>query len=371
MKKVLFASHVANFSKFNRPFMRWFRALGWEVHYASMGEEEIPDCDKSFVIPFRRSPLDVKNIVAIRKLAQIIAQESYALIHCHTPMGGVVTRLAAKKYRKKQNLKVLYTAHGFHFYKGAPLINWLVYYTVEKWLARYTDRLITINEEDYQRAVRRRFRSGSIHKIDGVGVNLTRFSPVIGGEKANLRETYGYGVDDFILLYVAEFIPRKNHRFLLRNLQELRERIPNLRILLAGKGELLADCQEECAALEMDDIVDFLGYRNDIDKLCQLSDVLLSTSKQEGLPINVIEAMASGLPVVCTNIRGHSDAVVDGQGGFLVNVDDDAALTDAVMRLYSDKALKTMQGAYNRTACDKFSVEKAVEAMAEIYTALF
>lgn len=152
MNKILFLSNTANFSKFNRPFMRWFKEQGWQVDYCSAGEENILDCDNQFSIDIARSPFSVKNLQGLRQLKDILASGNYQILHCHTPMGGVLGRLAAYRLRKQGKIKVIYTAHGFHFYTGAPLINWLLYYPMEKLLAQWTDVIITINEEDYERA---------------------------------------------------------------------------------------------------------------------------------------------------------------------------------------------------------------------------
>lgn len=150
MKKVLFLSNTANFSKFNRPFMRWFKNQGWQVDYCSAGEERILDCDNQYIISIARSPFNLKNIKAYKELKTLLTENKYDVIHCHTPMGGCIGRLAAKGLWKSGKIKVIYTAHGFHFYKGAPLLNWVLYYPMEKWLSKITDSLVTINEEDYE-----------------------------------------------------------------------------------------------------------------------------------------------------------------------------------------------------------------------------
>jgi glycosyltransferase EpsD len=153
LKKILFVSNIANFSKFNRPFMRWFREQGWQVDYASAGEENVPDCDNQYSICMVRNPFNIKNIKAYREL-KLILKNNYDIIHCHTPIGGCLVRLVARKSRTK----IIYTAHGFHFYKGAPIINWLIYYPIEKYLSQYTDCIVTINQEDYEIA-RSRFKT--------------------------------------------------------------------------------------------------------------------------------------------------------------------------------------------------------------------
>lgn len=152
MNKILFLSNTANFSKFNRPFMQWFKEQGWQVDYCSAGEEKVIDCDNQFSINIARSPFSLKNLQGLKQLKAILVDGNYQILHCHTPMGGVLGRFAAFKLWKQGKIKVIYTAHGFHFYKGAPLVNWLLYYPMEKFLAQWTDVIITINEEDYERA---------------------------------------------------------------------------------------------------------------------------------------------------------------------------------------------------------------------------
>lgn len=184
MPRILFVSNTANFSKFNRPYMQDLRAKGWIVDYASPCEEEVLDCDNSYKISIKRNPLHLGNVRAISEMKKLISKNHYDIIHCHTPMGGAIARLAAKRLWKKGKIKVIYTAHGFHFYKGAPLLNWLVYYPIEKYLSKFTDVLITINKEDYQIA-KEKFRAKEIIKMDGVGVNLEKFMPVENWREKN------------------------------------------------------------------------------------------------------------------------------------------------------------------------------------------
>lgn len=177
MPKILFVSNTANFQKFNLPFMRDLRDKGWQVDYASPADEPVTECDNFVNLDMPRSPLHVLKILkAIKVLRRHLEKSGYDIIHCHTPVGSVVARLAARRLWRQKKVKVIYTAHGFHFYKGASLLNWLVYYPIEKHLAKFTDVLITINEEDYQLA-RRKFRAKEIVKMDGVGVDLGKFAP--------------------------------------------------------------------------------------------------------------------------------------------------------------------------------------------------
>ena len=180
MPKILFVSNTANFQKFNLPFMRDLRAKGWQVDYASPADELVTECDNFINLDMPRSPLHILKILKSIKMLRLHLEKScYDIMHCHTPVGSVVARLAAKRLWNHKKIKVIYTAHGFHFYKGAPLLNWLVYYPVEKYLSKCTDVLITINEEDYQLA-KRKFYAKEIVKMDGVGVDLEKFAPLEG-----------------------------------------------------------------------------------------------------------------------------------------------------------------------------------------------
>jgi glycosyltransferase EpsD len=366
MPKVLFISTIAGTAIFNRPFMRWFKEQGWQVDYASTGEKDVMDCDNQYAIAMTRNPFSIKNIQAIKSLKKLLEKENYHIVHCHTPVASAITRIAAKKFRKK-GLKVLYTAHGFHFYTDAPLLNWLIYYPMEKYLAKFTDGIITINNEDFLRAQKKFRKSGTIYKIDGVGTDLNHFHSVTENEKEQLRNQYGYNSNDFIVLYIAECIPRKNHAYLLHEIPVLRQAIPNLKVLFAGQGKLIEHAKNIAKSMAITETVDFLGYRTDIEKLCQIADIHVSPSKQEGLAVNNLEAMASGLPVVCSKIRGHTDVIIDGQNGFLFALDEPAVMVHAIIELYKDQSLRQRMAKQNIVDVKKFSVDISVLKKADIY----
>ncbi len=359
MQKVLFVSNTANFSKFNRPFMRWFTSQGWQVDYASPAEEQVLDCNQSYKVNIPRSPFSLKTIKAVKQLKKIIKENRYDIVHCHTPMGSIVARLAAKNMRKN-GVKVIYTAHGFHFFKGAPILNWILFYPIEKIFSGWTDAIVTINEEDYQIA-KRRFIKPDIYKTNGVGVDLSRFYPVTKEEKLSLRRERGYNDKDFIILYIAEFIPRKNHQMLLNAIPELKKRIPTLKIILCGKGVLLESCKNYVESLHENGIVNFTGYTKEVDKYCQLADVHVATSKQEGLGTDNIEAMASGLPVVCSRIRGHLECAD------LFDLSDSKKMIDEIVELYNNESKRLKEGKLNVERAKKFSVDIAVQNMSKIY----
>lgn len=207
-----------------------------------------------------------------------------------------------------------------------------------------------------------------IFKIDGVGINLEKFCPCESDEeKSELRKKYKYEDFDFIILYIAEFIPRKDHEFFINNIPALKKEIPNLKVIMPGKGAELKAMKILAVNLEIDDIVWFPGYRRDINLLCRIADLYVATSRQEGLPVSVIEAMASGLPVVASNIRGQTDAIVPGKHGELYTLGDSIDFVEKIVNLYKNPALRAEMGRRNVFAAKKYSVNIAVEKMAEIY----
>lgn len=357
MKKVLFISNHAGFSKFNAPYMRWFHEHGWQVDNASPGIET-GYYDNHFDVPIKRSPLSISNIRAVFMLRKICRRNKYDIIHCHTPVGGVLGRLCVN--RKKCNTKVIYTAHGFHFYKGAKLINWLLFYPIEKLLAKRTDCIITINDEDYERA--KKHFSSDVRKIDGVGVSLDRFHPVSADERHRIRERVDFSDFDFILIYCAQFIARKNHVFLLRKVAGLRKQIPCLKVCLVGSGKNENNIKKLAHKLELDDVVSFMGYRKDIEVLYAMSDVVVSTSVQEGFGIGVIEGAACGIPALISRIRGHINININ----ILYEFTDDS-FENGLLALYNDKNLREKYGEYNVEYVKRFSIEHSLEQMAEIY----
>lgn len=366
MKKVLFVSHVANFIKFNRPFINWFKEQGWEVHYASLGEETIDCCDKTFDVCFERSVFHKDNITAYKQLKKVIDDGKYDIIHCHTPIGAALTRLASRNARKK-GTKVIYTAHGFAFWKGVSKKDWLIYYNAEKLFSRYTDILVLINKEDYETAVSRKFPVGKIYKIDGVGVDTDKFKPVSYAEKKEMRDLLGIPTDDFLFVYAAEFIPRKNHAFLLIALNKLRVEGLNIRFAFLGQGKLFEEMKAEAEELEVEDYVQFFGYRRDAERFYAAADMVAAPGSQEGLPVHLMEAMASGLPIIATSIRGHVDLIENERNGLLYEYNDIDAFCEAVKQLVNDEKLREKFGKNNIEDVKKYSVENAVSNMADIY----
>ena len=322
MKKVLFTATVdVHIKSFHIPYLKLFKEKGYEVHVATNGDEDIPYCDVKHKVSFERSPFKINNVKAIKELRKIIEEEKFDIIHCHTPMGSVVTRIAAKNARKCYGTRVIYTAHGFHFYKGAPLLNWIMFYPVEKYLSKFTDDLILINYEDYDLAIKK-FHAKKTHLVHGVGVDPEKFSfEMTEGEKDSLRKEIGISKDDIVLIYVAELNKNKNQKMAIDAMQELVKENPKYKLLLVGKDSYNGKYQQMVKKLNLEDNIKFLGYRKDVPKLMKISNIAISTSLREGLPVNLIESSMCGLPIVATDCRGNRDVVNECKNGKIVGID--------------------------------------------------
>lgn len=370
MKKILFFATIhKHFLAFHIPYIRWFKEHGYEVHVAANGMEgiTIPYADKQFEICVERNPFRWANVKACSQLKELIEKEHYDLITCHTAMGGVVARLSAISARKKWGLKLLYTAHGFHFFKGAPKKYWLMYYPIEKFLSRYTDAIITINQEDYEMVLSHGFKNKNTFIIPGIGINTDRLFVANKEQMIALRKEYGYQEDDFLLIYIAEYIPRKNHQFLIDALPGLQKNIPNVRYLFAGRGRDMEKTIAYAKQKGIADRIDFLGFRTDIGKLIALSNVGVSASRQEGLPMNLSEEMFAGKPVVAPDIRGHQDIVKNGVNGFLFTQDNQQEFIDAITYLYHHPVEREQMGINACQTIQKFKLDNALKEMVNIY----
>lgn len=366
--KVLFCATVDyHFEKFHLPYMKWFKEQGWEVHVAANGELALPYADRKFNVPIERSPFRAGNVKAYRELKEILDTHHYRLVHCHTPVGGLLARLAARQARK-QGTHVLYTAHGFHFCKGASPLNWAVFYPIERWLARYTDCLITINREDFQLATIRRFPSERIEHVHGVGVDTDRFRPADEALKRELRERLGFSQEDYLMFYAAEFNKNKNQQLLIRALALLKNEMLQAKLLLAGVGPNLEPCRALAQELGIERMVHFLGYRNDIHEVLPACDVAVASSLREGLPVNIVEAMACGLPIIATKNRGHAQLIKEGSNGFVVNPNDPDVFAEKIMLIYRSRDLRLQMSGINLRECKLYSIPSVRSELTGIYS---
>ena len=367
MKKVLLVATVqSHIAQFHKPLIQWLEESGYQVDVAARNNLALkPNLHLDvkgniYDIPFERSPFSPKNLKAYFALKKVITTGNYDVIHCNTPVGGILTRLAANAKRKKGEVKVIYEAHGFHFFKGGPLKNWLLWYPVEKLCAYFTDVLITINREDYFLA-QKKIKAPKVEYVPGVGVDLCRFNSNFDGNDA-LRKELGIPQNAKVLLSIGELNKNKNHELVIRAIKGL-----DAYYIIAGNGALHDYLLDTANELEMADRVKLLGYRRDIKEICNMSDVYIFPSFREGLSVSVMEAMACGLPVVCSKIRGNTD-LIDEHGGRLFDPHSVDDCTDAINEVLSED-LKLF-GSYNMEKVKEFSVEKICVKMQEIYREL-
>lgn len=366
MKKVLFVATVTrHINAFHIPYLKWFKEQGYEVHVASRGDEPIEYCDKHFDIPFERFPIKPSNIKAYKQLKNIIDENKYKIIHCHTPVGGVLTRLAARKARKKYNTKVIYTAHGFHFYKGAPLFNWIIYYPIEKICARWTDCLITITNEDYEFA-KKHLRTKKVEHINGVGMNSERLEKTLSEEEKNgVREKLKIKKEDIVFSYVAELNKNKNQILLIKTMQELKKELPNIKLLLIGDGPLKEEYQQYIENNNLENEIKLLGKRKDINELLSITNIYLASSIREGLPVNVMEAMYKGLPIIATDNRGHRELVHNNENGFIIK--EKESLKEKIFLILENENVGNKFGINNKKKAQKYLVDRVIEQEKIVY----
>ena len=367
MKKVLFTATVdSHILQFHLPFLKMFKKKGYEVHVATNGNEEIPYCDVKHIVSFERSPFKFNNIKAIKQLKKICMKEKFEIIHTHTPMGSVVTRLAAKKARIKYHTRVIYTAHGLHFFKGAPLKNWVMFYPVEKYLSKYTDTLILINQEDYDLCNKKFKKCKDIQYVPGVGIDEEKFNFELSKkEKKELRESLGIKENDFVMIYPAEISKRKRQIWLINSISDLLNEHKDVHLLLPGKDSLNGKCQKLVKELNLNNQIHFLGYRKDIPKLLKTSDLALSSANQEGLPVNIMEAMYVGLPIVASDCRGNRDLVMDNVNGYLVELKDRDRYRQCLKKLYLNRFNDF--GSKNKELIHNYMLDKIIIEMKRIY----
>lgn len=361
MKKILFVATVPeHFRYFHLPCFKMLSENGCEVHTVCSSDEKFPFTEKNFNVHIGRSPADPQNIKAISTLKKIIEEEKYDAVHCHTPMGGAVARIASRKMRKK-GMRVIYTAHGFHFYKGAPLMNWLIFYTMEYLMSFMTDDLITINTEDFERG-KKLLKAKRTHHVHGVGCDTSRFGKA--ENTAQVREKLGFSPDEKIIAYVAEQNENKNQQLLVRAVSGLSQKIKNIRLLIVGPDNIGGKYEE--LAKELSAPVSFLGRRDDVPEILSVCDIYAASSLREGLPVNVMEAMASSLPVVAVNNRGHRALVENGVTGYIVNPDEKEMADRLCEILNSEELYEKMAENALRNISD-YDVKTVISELYKIY----
>lgn len=378
MKKALMITSVPSMiGQFNMDNIRILQNIGYEVHVAcNFYDTSVWSAQRKkqfkvelenkkicyHQINFPRNPSNLKNIfLSCRQLNRLIQNETFDLVHCHTPTAGVVSRFVAHE----QKIRVIYTAHGFHFYKGAPLKNWLLYYPIEWFCSWWTDILVTINREDYTCA-KKRFHANHTEYIPGIGIDLTKFSTLKEINREEYRKSLGIPINAFVMVSVGELNKNKNHSVILKAMSLLQEK--DVHYVIAGQGTM-HDCLLEMAkAFHIENRVHLLGFRNDVSQLYQMADVCVFPSIREGLGIAAIEGMASGLPLICSNNRGARDYAQNGVNAFVCEYNDVDGFAGAIQRLYNAPELCAEFGKVNLKEARRFDIGRVSRIMYSLYS---
>ena len=378
MKKALMLSSVASMiDQFNMENIKILKSLGYEVHVLanfSFGnttsdertkefKEELENMGiKVYNVPIPRKITAIKEMIfSYKKIKEICSENNYNILHCHSPIGGVLARLAFKDFRKKGG-KLIYTAHGFHFFKGAPIKNWIIFYPIEKFCSKYTDCLITINKEDYKRA--KGFKAKEVKYVPGIGIDTKKIKD-IKRDRKKLKE-FGIEEEDIVLISVGELNKNKNQEIIIKALSKIENR-NNIKYILCGKGENLEYLRNISLSLKIEKNILFVGYRKDVLNILKSSDIFCFSSKREGLSVAMMEAMACNLPVVCSKIRGNTDLVLENKGGFLYDFNDIDNFKYGIERLVNDKKLRKDMGQFNFHMIKEFYKENVNAIIKKIY----
>ncbi len=370
MKVLLTATVQSHICQFHKPLVEVLHKHGCEVHVVAkdnLAEKnglKLDFVEKVYNVPFSRSPKSKDNIEAYKQVKKIIDEGDYDIIHCNTPMGGIVTRLAAKKARKN-GTKVFYTAHGFHFYKGSSKKNWMVFYPIEKYFARLTDKLITINHED-NRLASEKFRT-DVEYIHGVGVDESRYYDVSDEEKSALRKELGFTENQKLILCVGELLPNKNQKMAINAVKKLVNNFPDIVLLIAGNGPEKENLENHIKNLGLQNNVILLGYCTYLEKYQRIVNLSVSCSKREGLPLNIVEAMLSENPVVATTNRGHCELIESGKNGFIVAVGDVDDMAEKIKLLLSDEKTCAEMSREAKSFALQYSFTSVKRELEEIY----
>lgn len=373
-KKVLFVTTVSGFlPQFESNDVKLLKEMGFEIHYASNFKNPIYAFDEEIlkyleIIPHQidiaKSPVRVRmNVRAVSQIRKVIDENEIDMVHCHNPMGGAAARIAAGISKRKPY--VIYTAHGFHFYKGADWRNWLLFYTAERFLARFTDQIITINREDYLRAGHFRLKKdGSVHQIHSVGVDEQRFMPRREIAAKKRRELF-IPEDAFHIVTAAELNENKNQKIIIESLARLRN--PKIHYSLCGKGPNEASLRELIAEKGLQEQVHILGYRTDMEEILQTADCFAFPSHREGLGVAAVEALLCGTPLVASDNRGTREYAVNGKNSIVCHADSVKEFAAAIDLLYKDKDKRSAMAQNCRASVEQFTIKEVEKTMRLLY----
>lgn len=358
------ASHILNF---HLPYLKFFKEQGWQVDVAVGSKTEIPYADKVIELPLKKSLFAFSNLRAVHEVQKLLDENRYDLISLHTTLAGAIVRLAVRM-KGKQSETVVYTTHGYFFNGEGGLREW-PYLWVEKLLASVTDVLMVMNSVDHHLAVQNKLGKKVVF-IPGMGLNLDKFSNVDKRNRKRLKMALGFSSDDFLIVYAAEMSKRKNQEELIRAFAMAAAQGPTFKLLLAGDGALKNQYYEMVQKYGLSERVHFLGHVSNMAALYEICDVAASTSRSEGLPFNIMEAMASGLPAVASRIKGHTDLLVGTQQSLLYDLGDENTLSKLLVMLYRNERMRELIGNENREIIQRYRVEEVKSIVTSVYDTL-
>lgn len=375
-RALMLASVASMIDLFNEDNIKLLLRLGYDIDVATnfefgsiTSQERVNEYKEELTekgIGIYHVPIP-RHLSMVREVAQsydsvkkLVEEKQYQIVHCHSPIGGVICRMACRNARKRFGTKVIYTAHGFHFFKGASKTAWAVFYPVENYCSQFTDVLITINQEDYQLA--QKLHAKKVEYVPGIGIHTEELRK-ISVDRNTKRSEFGFTDNDFVFMSTGQISVRKNHEVVIRALAKINN--PKVKYLIVGFGELEEKLKKLVVELCLNDRVVFAGYRSDVKELLHAVDAYVFPSLQEGLPASLMEAMAVGLPVVCSRIRGNVDLIEDGRGGFLYDCRDVNGFAEG-MKKFVDGAGQGM-GAVNMETMKRFDIVAVNQIMNKIY----
>lgn len=313
-------------------------------------------------IDFPRNPLKLKQVnKAYKQLKILLSERKYLFVHTHTPIASAIVRLVVKEL-KKEDIKIVYTAHGFHFHKKSQKRDWILYYPIEKWLSKYTYMIITINNEDFK--IAEKFSALKKRYIPGVGVDINKIANI----KINInnkKNSLNLPENSKVVLSIGEISDRKNHQVIISAIARLKRK--EIYYLICGRGESKNKLLKLSKKLKLSKNVKFLGFRDDVGELCHLADVGAFPSKIEGLGFAGIEILSAGTPLVSSNIHGINDYSIDGVTGYTNSPKDVNGFAEAIKKILDNKENAKKMGEKGQEIVKKFSKENSIKAMKEIY----
>ncbi|MGG7161203.1 glycosyltransferase family 4 protein [Clostridium baratii] len=365
MKRVLYITTVSRtINAFLVPHIKMLLKNGYKVDCAcfidkNIDKELIESGVKVYNIPFSRNPLNFSNMKAFKKLKKIQSDNNYDIIHVHTPVASIYGRLLKLKFR---NLKTIYTAHGYHFLKGGSKLGWIIYYPIEKVMARLTDVIININKDDYE-ITKNKLKPKKCYLVPGVGIDLEKYKQLSKEKIILKRKELSFKEDDFIIIMIAELNKNKNQIQLINAMELLKDKYPNIKAILVGEGSYRKKLEEQVSNNGLEKNIKFLGFRNDVNDLINISNLGVLLSYREGLPRNIMELMANNKNIIATDIRGNRDLIINDNIGYLVEVNDYKTTKDKIEYIYLNK----YRSINNEDIIRKYTIENINNLLIDIY----